>query len=63
MKPFRLVQDITILATPEVQKLLANQQSVTISGRIEYQACDEKLCYAPQSLPVKWTVPLKPLAR
>ena len=24
MKPFKLVQDVTILATPEAQKLLAN---------------------------------------
>ena len=28
-KPFRLVQDLTILATPEVQKLLAGRTSST----------------------------------
>jgi hypothetical protein len=63
MKPFRLVQDVTVLATPEVQKLLATEKSVTISGRIDYQACDERLCYSPQSVPVRWTVPLTPLIR
>jgi hypothetical protein len=62
-KPFRLVQDVTILATPEVQKLLAGRPSVTISGRFEYQACDDTLCYSPQSVPVQWTLPLRPLLR
>jgi hypothetical protein len=63
LKPFRLVQDVTILATPDVQKMLANEKSVTITARVNYQACDEKLCYAPQSVPVKWTVALRQLER
>lgn len=62
-KPFRLMQDITILATPEVQKLLANERSVTITGRVNYQACDDTVCYNPASVPLKWTVPLKPIIR
>ena len=63
LKPFRLVQDVTILATPEVQKMLANQSSVTISGQVKYQACDDKICYSPQSVPVKWTLPVRQLLR
>ena len=62
-KPFRLVQDVTILATNEVQKLLASQTTVTLTGRLEYQACDDLVCYLPQRVPVSWTVPLKPLDR
>jgi hypothetical protein len=62
-QPFRLVQDATILATPEVQKLLANQRSITIAGRVEYQACDDKLCYAPQTIPVSWVLSVRPLDR
>lgn len=61
LKPFRLERDVTILATPEVRKQLAGQTSLTISGRLEYQACDDKLCYAPQSVPVEWKLELKPL--
>ena len=59
-KPFRLLQDVTLLATPEAQKLLAGQTSVTLTGKLEYQACDDKVCYAPRSVPVKWTFPLQP---
>ncbi|MGE3188770.1 MAG: protein-disulfide reductase DsbD domain-containing protein [Vicinamibacterales bacterium] len=63
MKPFRLTQDVTVLATPEVQKLLADKTELTIAGTLEYQACDEKLCYAPQSVPFEWTLPLSQLDR
>jgi hypothetical protein len=60
-KRFRLVQDVTILATPDVQKALLNETHLTIRGRLEYQACDDKLCYSPQTVPVSWTLPLKAL--
>jgi hypothetical protein len=62
-KPFRLVHDVTILATPEAQKALAGRSGITISGRFGYQACDEKLCYPPQSVPLSWTLALQPLDR
>jgi hypothetical protein len=62
-KPFRLVQDVTVLATNEVQKMLAVQTSLTISGTLEYQACDDLVCYIPQRVPVSWTVALRPLDR
>jgi AhpC/TSA family protein/cytochrome c biogenesis DsbD-like protein len=58
-KPFRLMQDVTILATPDVRKTLATMKSVTITGKVNYQACDDALCYAPQSIPLKWMVPLR----
>ena len=58
-KPFRLTQHVTILATPDVRKLLAAMKSVTITGKVNYQACDDTLCYSPQSIPLKWTVALR----
>jgi hypothetical protein len=62
-KPFRLTQDVTILATPEVQKALATMPTVTIAGALEYQACDEKICYNPARVPFSFSVALKPLDR
>jgi hypothetical protein len=60
---FRLVQEVTILATPEAQKMLAGQESVTLTGRLAYQACDDRLCYMPQEIPVSWSLAIKPLDR
>jgi AhpC/TSA family/Disulphide bond corrector protein DsbC len=62
-KPFRLVQDVTILATPEVQKTLATMPTVTIAGVLEYQACDDKICYNPARVPFSFTVATKALDR
>lgn len=33
---------------------------VTIVGSFRYQACDDRLCYIPETLPVKWVIPVKP---
>ncbi len=62
-KPFTLVQDLTVLATPEVQKLLAGQTTLIVAGQLEYQACDDKVCYAPTKVPVSLTLDLTPLLR
>jgi hypothetical protein len=63
LKAFTLVQDLTILATPEAQKLLAGQKSLTVSGTLEYQACDDKICYAPAKVPLSFGLELTPLLR
>lgn len=55
-KPFTLVQDLAILATPEARKALAASPTARISGRLEYQACDDKVCYAPTRVPVSFTL-------
>ena len=32
---------------------------ITLSGRLEYQACDDKVCYAPTKVPVSFTLTVK----
>lgn len=60
--PFRLERDVTILTTPEARKSLAGRTAATVTGRVEYQACDDKVCYAPRTVPVQWQLELKPPA-
>lgn len=60
-RPFTLRQDVTVLATPEARRALAGQSALTIAGRLDYQACDDRVCYAPASVPVTFTVALTPL--
>jgi hypothetical protein len=62
-KPFRLLRDFTFLATPEMQKLLGAMPSATITGALEYQACDDKVCFNPARVPFSFTVTLKALDR
>jgi hypothetical protein len=49
--PFKLVQDMTILNTPAAKKALASG-TAQLTGKLEYQACDDKVCYAPTKIPV-----------
>ena len=52
-KPFRLTQDVTVDKSAKVGS------TVTVSGTVNYQACDDRVCYAPESAPVTWTVVVK----
>jgi hypothetical protein len=54
-KPFKLVQDMTVLDTAAAKKALAGAP-VKLSGRLEYQACDDKVCYAPTKIPVSFAL-------
>jgi hypothetical protein len=57
-KPFKLVQDVTILATPAAKKALA-ATPLKLTGKLEYQACDDKVCYAPTRIPVSFELAAK----
>ena len=57
--PFRLTRELTVVDTPDARRLLAGQASITVSGRLEYQACDDKVCYSPSKVPVSFVVAVK----
>ncbi|HWI18044.1 MAG TPA: protein-disulfide reductase DsbD domain-containing protein, partial [Vicinamibacterales bacterium] len=57
-KPFTLVQDVTVLNTAVAKKALA-AAPVRLTGKLEYQACDDKVCYAPTRVPVSFELTVK----
>jgi peroxiredoxin len=61
--PFRIVQDVTVDASTQGTAALAGRTSITLSGTLSYQACDDKLCFTPQTVPLTWTVSLRALDR
>jgi hypothetical protein len=63
IKPFRLRRDVTLLATPEAQKLLGAMTAATLTGALEYQACDDKICFNPVRVPISFTIAIKALDR
>lgn len=46
-KPFALKLEATALRSRE---------ELAVTGRLEYQACDDKVCFAPVTVPLAWTV-------
>lgn len=60
-KPFTLLVEAVPEATAEARKAFAGKNELVITGTLEYQACDDKLCYNPESVPVSWRVAMTPL--
>jgi len=60
-KPFTIRQDVTLALTPEMRARAAKGEVLTIRGSLEYQACDDKVCHRPETLPLEWKVTLSPL--
>lgn len=62
-RPFRIVQDVVIDASPQGQTALKDVTALTIKGVLNYQACNDKVCFTPQTVPLTWTVTLRSLDR
>ena len=62
-RPFRIIQDVMLDPSREGSVALNDVTSLTITGTFEYQACDDKVCFAPQSIPLSWSIDVKPLDR
>ncbi|HXD19421.1 MAG TPA: redoxin domain-containing protein [Vicinamibacterales bacterium] len=60
-KPFTLVQEVVLDGQASTRNALKDQASLTIGGALTYQACDDRLCYDPVTVPLSWTVGLKPI--
>ena len=52
---FQLTRDITIAQEAALKPLLDSSGTFAVEGTLRYQACDDRLCYIPQELPLKWT--------
>ena len=60
---FRITQDVVLAASSVLQPMLDGDKSLRIRGSLRYQACDDKICYLPETLPMEWTLNLEPLTR
>jgi hypothetical protein len=61
---FRIAQDLQIGSSAEFSSSLAKEgKTFTVNGKLDYQACDKKICYLPTSVPVQWQLQVLPLDR
>jgi len=61
---FRISEDVKVNSGAEFWGSLGKDGRVfTITGKLEYQACDNTMCYKPTSVPVKWQLQVLPLDR
>lgn len=58
-KPFTLLQELVLEVTPQAEAAFRNRKTLTVSGALEYQACDDKICFNPVVVPLTWTLDVK----
>ena len=62
---FRIVEDVTVAYDrsfiEQVMKGPVSGTALTVKGKLFYQACDTKICYPPDAVPVSWHIMVKPL--
>lgn len=59
-KTFTLLQEVVVEVTTEAERALRDRKTLTMTGVLEYQACDDKVCFNPATIPLTWTVGLTP---
>ena len=52
-KPFRLTQEVSL------GKGAKPGATMAVTGTVSYQACDDKVCYPPESTSIAWTIAVK----
>lgn len=62
-KPFTVREDVVFLATSQAQTALRGKDSFSVTGVLDYQACDDRVCFIPVSVPVSWTVSIRPTVK
>lgn len=55
-EPFTILQEVVMAATPETEETLGDMETITLSGFLNYQACDDAICYLPQSVPISFVL-------
>ena len=60
---FRLVREVTIGTEADIKPLLKEGKDLMLEGSFRYQACDDRECYLPQTVPLRWTLHFEPLDR
>ena len=62
-QPFMLLQEVVVSGAAEVEEALAGLDALTLTGTLDYQACNDELCFDPVSVPLSFTLDLDVLDR
>lgn len=59
-RPFRIIQEVTIATSAAIRRRANAKGTVAVAATITYQACDDAVCYKPDTAAIRWTIPLAP---
>ena len=50
----RITREIVIGVESDLSAAAGTDRTLTVEGTLVYQACDDRKCYVPKSIPLKW---------
>ena len=56
---FTILQEVVMNGDARAEEVMSTLDALTLTGTLEYQACDDAICFLPQSIPVYFTVDLE----
>ena len=56
---FTILQEVVMNGDARAEEVMSTLDALTLTGTLEYQACDDAICFLPQSIPVSFTVDLE----
>ena len=56
---FTLLQEVVMNGDARAEEVMSTMDALTLTGTLDYQACDDAICFLPQSIPVSFTVDLE----
>jgi hypothetical protein len=59
----RMTREITFGAENTLKPLVSPSGEVVLKGSLRYQACDDRECYVPETVPVEWKFRFEALDR
>ena len=51
---FRIIADLTLGMQEDLEPLLDADGNLVVNGSFRYQACDDRMCYLPSTVPLEW---------
>ena len=56
---FTILQEVVMNGDARAEEVMSTMDALTLTGTLDYQACDDAICFLPQSVPVSFTVDLE----
>jgi hypothetical protein len=60
-RSFTILQEVVVGSSEETEAALAELDALTLTGTLNYQACDDEICYLPATVPLSFTLDLEAL--
>lgn len=60
---FAIERELTVGQVNELRAVVGEAKELAVTGEFFYQACDDKICYVPQRIPLTFRLPLGELDR